>query len=126
MSATIIYTSNKAEALAKIKEAIKNALEICGGTAEGHAKEKCPVQSGVLRNSIAHEPRGDDTVAIGTNIEYAPFVEFGHNQEPGRYVPVLGKRLVADHVAAKPYMVPALNEHEQEYVNIVAGELNKI
>lgn len=120
------YTSNKLEALTKIKSAIKNALEICGGTAEGHAKEKCPVQSGVLRNSIGHEPRGDDTVAIGTNVEYAPYVEFGHNQEPGRYVPAIGKRLVADHVAAKPYMVPALDEHKQEYVNIVKGELEKI
>lgn len=120
------YTSNKAEALAKIHEAIRSALEICGGTAEGHAKERCPVQSGNLRNSISHEPRGDDTEAIGTNIEYAPFVEFGHNQEPGRYVPAIGKRLVASHVAAKPYLVPALEEHQQEYVNIVRGELSKI
>lgn len=123
---TVIYTSNKAEALAKIKNALRNGLEICGGTAEGHAKEKCPSDTGNLRNSIAHEMRGDETVAIGTNVFYAPFVEFGHSQEPGRYVPVLGKRLVASHVAAKPYMVPALNDHAQEYVNIIKGELDKI
>lgn len=123
---SVRYVSNKAEALAKIQEAIRNALEICGGTAEGHAKVKCPKQTGNLANSIAHEMRGDNSVAIGTNVTYAPYVEFGHNQEPGRYVPAIGKRLVASHVAAKPYLVPALEEHQQEYVNIVRGELSKI
>ena len=35
---------------------------------------------------------------------YAPFVEFGHSQQPGRYVPAIGKRLVASSVAAHPFM----------------------
>lgn len=35
-----------------------------------------------------------NTVTITNNVEYAPYVEYGHRQKPGRYVPILGKRLV--------------------------------
>ena len=61
-------------------------------------------------------------VAIGTDVKYAIYVELGHNQQPGRYVPAIGKRLVASHVAAKPFLKPALEGHKDEYVRIVKGE----
>lgn len=35
---------------------------------------------------------------IYNNIEYAPYVENGHRQEVGRYVPAIGKRLVRSFV----------------------------
>lgn len=38
---------------------------------------------------------------IYNNIEYAPFVENGHRQEVGRYVPAIGKRLVRGFVEGK-------------------------
>jgi len=38
---------------------------------------------------------------VGTIVKYAPFVEFGHKQEVGRYVPAIGKRLVAPFVEAR-------------------------
>ena len=50
---------------------------------------------------------GERTVYIGTNVEYAPYVELGHGQEPGRFVPALGRRLKASEVKAKPYLRPA-------------------
>ena len=130
MILSVKFTSYKAEVLAKIQQAKNNALEICGGTAEKYAKENITknrsVQTGVLRNSIAHEQRDENTEAVGTNVEYAPYVEFGHNQEPGRYVPAIGARLVADHVAAKPYLRPAVENHRSEYEKIIRGELQKV
>jgi phage gpG-like protein len=123
---SVKYTCYANEAIAAVKAAKKRALEICGGTAERYAKEYCPKQTGQLANSIAHEPQGDDTESIGTAMYYAPYVEFGHNQQPGRYVPAIGKRLVASHVAAKPYLTPALENHRSEYVDIVKGELSNI
>lgn len=33
------------------------------------------------------------TIEVINQTEYASYVEFGHRQTPGRYVPVLGKRL---------------------------------
>lgn len=119
---SVKYTSHASGILAEMAAAKARALEIIGGTAEGHAKDKCPVKSGRLQNSITHQRVGEDTEAIGTDVDYAPYVELGHNQQPGRYVPAIGKRLVASHVAAKPFIKPALDNHQDEYVEIVKGE----
>lgn len=40
-------------------EAVKRALEAIGLTAERHAKEQCPVDTGLLRNSITHAVSGE-------------------------------------------------------------------
>ena len=47
---------------------------------ENEAKRRVPVDTGLLRNSITHEvyERGDEIVGvIGTNFDYAPYVEYG-------------------------------------------------
>ena len=75
-------TDNSSEALAGLERAKARALEIIGLKAEGYAKRLCPVgtvestgkkgyRGGTLRNSITHTVDGD-TVAIGSNVEYAP------------------------------------------------------
>ena len=67
------------------------------------------IQSGRLKASIRFAPTEPvDQVAVGSDAEYAPFVEFGHSQTPGRFVPALGKRLVADHVKPYPFVRPAI------------------
>lgn len=58
-----------------VKELMKIALDI-----EGRAKQYCPVDTGRLRASIANEVTSEgDTFAayVGTNVEYAPHIEFG-------------------------------------------------
>lgn len=89
------------EELAAKKE---KALYMIGLQAEGYAKTYCPVDTGRLRNSISfatstravsgggpnepspkaspddYTPRGapdEDEVVIGTNVEYAVYVELG-------------------------------------------------
>ena len=53
-------------------------LEAIGMTAEGYAKDDCPVDTGRLRNSITHEViAAEKAVYIGTGVEYAPYVEYG-------------------------------------------------
>ena len=57
-------------------QAVAAALEAIGLTAERHANEKCPVDTGRLRNSISHAVKESEKAAyIGTNVEYAPYVE---------------------------------------------------
>ena len=119
-------TSHRAKVTGAVTEAIVRAFEICGGKAETYAKQLCPVDTGRLRNSITHKQEGTDTEVIGTNVEYAPYVEFGHHQEPGRYVPAIGKRLVASYVPGKPYLAPALENHISEYREVFEKELEKI
>ena len=59
-----------------IDKALVAALEKIGLSAEGDAKELCPVDTGRLRNSITHQvEEGDKAVYVGTNVEYAVYVE---------------------------------------------------
>ena len=87
--------------LAMVNDRIEIALEAVGQTAEGYAKKECPVDTGRLRNSITwatSEKQGeankspkakakeddykmkgkplDKFVYIGTNVEYAPYIEY--------------------------------------------------
>lgn len=56
------------------KELILNAI---GLECESKAKQLCPVDTGRLRNSITYAiSPADNEVVIGTNVEYAPSVEF--------------------------------------------------
>lgn len=52
------------------------ALEAIGTKAEKYAKEETPVDLGRLRNSMTHIVE-DDSVYVGTNVEYAKYVELG-------------------------------------------------
>lgn len=119
-------TSHSHTVESDVTKAIHRALEICGGKAETYAKKLCPVDTGNLRNSITHQREGDDTEMIATAVTYAPYVEIGHHQTPGRYVPAIGKRLVASYVPGKPYMAPALENHVSEYKEVFETELSKI
>ena len=118
------FQSRVPEVLSAVATAADRALEKMGGTAETYAKKKCPVSTGRLKGSITHQRSTSerDTMLVGTNVEYAPFVELGHDQEVGRYVPALGARLVASHVDGKPFLKPAIEDHVSEYKEIVEKE----
>lgn len=104
---TIDFHSNVNEIINLKDGAVERALEAIGIQAEGYAKMKCPVDTGRLRNSITHAQEGDDTEILGTNVEYAPYVEFGHRSPGGRHVP------------GQPYFEPAVQDHIPEYKRIV-------
>ena len=88
-----------------VEDAITKALEEIGLTAEGYAKKKCPVDTGRLRNSISHAST-EDTAYVGTNVEYAVYVEMGTvNTKP------------------QPYLRPAVTEHKDTYRAIVKRNL---
>lgn len=41
------------------------------------------------------------SIEVSNNVFYASYVEYGHRQTPGRYVPAIGKRLVNNWVDGK-------------------------
>ena len=105
-------------------DACRIALEICGGKAETYAKLNCPKRTGNLQNSITHKVADDGkSVTIGSATSYAPFVELGHIQEVGRYVPAIGKRLKKPYVEPRPFLRPAIENHLAEYKSIIESEL---
>lgn len=81
------YTTkdNTKEVLSALDKAIERGLEAIGLTAEGHAKKNTPVDTGRLRNSISHAVE-DKAAYIGTNVEYAPYVELGSRGRDGKHM----------------------------------------
>lgn len=79
------YKDNTDEVLAAFERAKKRGLEAIGLTAEGHAKKETPVDTGRLRNSISHST-DDEAAYIGTNVEYAPYVELGARGREGKHM----------------------------------------
>ena len=79
------YKDNTGEVLSAMEKAIERGLEAIGLTAEGHAKKNTPVDTGRLRNSIAHAVE-DKAAYIGTNVEYAPYVELGARGRDGKHM----------------------------------------
>lgn len=127
MGVTVV--DNTIQVKRSVAEGLKDAAEMIGAAAEGHAVEYCPFDTGLLSGSITHEVEAEEmkaTVAVGTNVEYGPYVELGHKQQPGRYVPKLGKRLKADFVAAKPFLRPAFENHTEEFEAIIESVMGGI
>lgn len=121
-------------------QALERAAEIIGGMAESYAKqyltEQHAVDTGLLRNSITHGVNGGHTsistykadvgdgsgtydgdlptggakkgtvVIVGTNVEYAPHVELGTVK-----------------MTARPYLHPAIEDHLDEYKEVIETEL---
>ena len=107
------FISHRQEYLAALNNALARGLEICGGVAETYAKQLCPYKTGNLRNSITHAQQDERTEVIGTNVEYAPFVELGYVHTSGKKIP------------ARPYLRPAAEEHGAEYKYVFENELRK-
>ena len=91
------YKDYSKEVLSALEKGKRNALTAIGATAETYAKKATPVDTGRLRNSISHAVDGE-AAYIGTNVEYAPYVELGTS------------RAKAHHMLQK-----AATEHSAEY-----------
>ena len=101
----IKFTDNSRMTLDLFHKACTRGLVAIGMTAEGHAKKITPVDTGRLRNSISHAET-DDAVYIGTNVEYAPYVELG-----------------TSHNKAHHMLKRAASEHSEEYRRIMEDSL---
>lgn len=75
----------------RFKEEIMKLLMRVGYKIEAEAKERCPVDTGRLRSSITTQ-RDKDSVVIGSNVFYAPFVEFLYDMPPRKMWPAKAKR----------------------------------
>ena len=132
------FKDNSEEYEFLLVQAIRRGLRTIGMTAETHAKENCPVDTGYARNSITYALSGesaaissyeadrgkngkpprtgkysgtmgkieDNYVAIGSNVEYFPFIEEGAR---GRQ---------ALHVLRK-----AATDHKDEYKQLLTDSI---
>lgn len=127
------FINRAAEVKEEFQAACVRALEKCGMTAEGYAKKLCPVDTGNLRNSISHRvDEGELAVYIGTNNEYAAYVELGTGkytsggrQDPWVYQDDEGRWHHTHGQRAQPYLKPAVADHRHTYESIIENELTK-
>lgn len=102
----VTFISHVKDALSAEDKAKAMALEIIGGKAESYAKKLCPVDTGRLRNSITHQQYDENTEVIGSNVEYAPYVELGTHKQK-----------------AQPFLRPAAENHTPEYRAVIESVL---
>ena len=105
MSFSYQFTDNSAEFLDALESASKRALTEIGKSAVSHARERVPVDTGALRDSI-EATVDDDTLTVGSDKEYALPVETGTYK-----------------MKAQPYLKPAMTEHGAEYERLMRGAL---
>ena len=86
---SVTFNDNSDEVLSACKDQIYAWLEAIGQDASSTSADKAPVGTpestgiegyigGTLKNSITHAvDQGSQCVYIGTNVEYAPYQEFG-------------------------------------------------
>ncbi len=77
-------------------------------------------------NSLKIFKMGNNYIIIVKNpVEYSSYVEFGHRQEPGRYVAAIGKRLVNSWVTGKFMLTISEKELESQLPKIIERKLTK-
>jgi hypothetical protein len=84
---------------------------------------------GTLRKAwIISEVRktGDSyTIEVINPMTYAPYVEFGHRQTPGRYVPAIGKQLKSNWVEGRFMLTVSEAELQADAPTHLMNRLNK-
>lgn len=137
-----ITESHVDEVISALNAAKPKILETIGLKAEKYAKALCPVgtvestgkkgyRGGTLRNSITHQI-DDDTLSVGSNVEYAPYVELGTGPnftpppEWESFDTPKGNGVGHGYVKPRPYLRPAIEEHLSEYADIIEKELKSL
>lgn len=83
---------------------------------------------GQLRRSwrkTSAEGKGNNyTIIVENPVEYASYVEHGHKQTPGRFIPALGKKAVVSWVRGRHMLSDSVNELEASKYKIIETKLN--
>lgn len=116
MSKLIAKTKNLPN---EVATSLAEGVNQAAGIVEGSAKRLCPVDTGTLRGSIHITKRAtanEAVAAVGTSIEYAPYVEFGtgvRGQATNRNTNV-SVSYASDRAGqvAQPYLAPALRNNK--------------
>ena len=116
-SSITITVNNIDEAKKELKAKMPQILEALGLEAEGNAVDEITklvydtpespnyIRTGDLRESITHA-KDDEAAYIGTDIEYAPYVEMGTR-----------------HMAPRPFLRNAITNYKDSYKKIVEDAL---
>lgn len=135
--ANVKITSYKNEVESLVRSGIVRGLKVVGGQAAEYAADKTPVDTSNLQQSMTFVvDEGDNTVYVGTNIEYGVYVELGTGiyasegkgrttpwfvrpDGAGKYKTPFWTRGIKPHHMLKK----SITEHLREYINILAASI---
>jgi len=92
-----------------VKEELGKAVEELVLIVEAKAKELCPVDTGLLRSSITPVIASWAEAYVGTNTQYAPYVEFGTKK-----------------MAAQPFLEPAFLEGQKQASKVFGQAVGRV
>lgn len=129
VSTSIINSRN----LNSVNDALVAGVSKAAMLVQGSAKNKAPVDSGTLRQSIRADKakiQGENvTATVSTNLEYAPYVEFGtgsRGQSTNTNTEVeVSYRSDWRGNKAQPFLWPALRENRNNSIKIIREEVRK-
>jgi len=129
VSTSIVNSRN----LNSINDALISGVSKAAMLVQGSAKNKAPVDSGALRQSIRADKakvQGENvTATVSTNLEYAPYVEFGtgsRGQSTNTNTEVeVSYRSDWRGNKAQPFLWPALRESRNNSIKIIREEVRK-
>ena len=120
---------------------LRKPLLKVGNDIEVKAKENCNGRfadpTGTLKRSIRSELKGTNSVEVGTNLEYAVYVEHGtglfaydgkgraataEHPIPWRYKSADGKWHTTSGVRPRPFLIPAFNSKKYNFLKYVKEE----
>ncbi len=116
-----------------LPEALAKGLEKAGQIVENDAKRRVAVDDGTLRASITHKVEIDEgKVSIGSNIQYAPYIEFGsgvYNPEGRKtawiFITADGQTWRTEGQEAQPFLQPAVDENTDKILQAFEGLLRE-
>lgn len=136
MAIKVDFQDHADEIRSALSQQALKALEECGMYAETKAKENITinraVDTGALRNSVTHQVvSGEGAVYIGSNLKYAPYVEFGTGkyysggrQTPWVYKDQDGKWHKTSGMKPRAYLKPAITDNGEVFKNIIKNNLS--
>lgn len=120
-----------------LRNNIEKAMQDACFAVEAEAKERCPVQDGILRQSIQSsvETDGDKVEGfIGSNLEYAPYVHQGtgiyakegngRKEVPWHYKDSKGEWHSTSGIEPTPFLQDAVDNKRTEIINFFRGLFN--
>ena len=91
--------------------------------------KRTPSDTGNLRrNWVVSDVRKNDSnyeIEVSNSTEYASYVEFGHRQTPGRFVPAIGKRLKKSWVKGKFMLTISEDELKRQAPAVIEKKITE-
>lgn len=116
------FENHTDEVLRKADQVFDTAMELIAEVGESNAIDEVTrlvyetpespyyVRTGALRNSLGHKYiRPEKTAYIGTDLEYAPYVEYGNQ-----------------HVTERPFLRNAAQNYIEEYKQLLEDAIKKL